>query len=48
VKKEKGGGKALNLKLNMELSKIKQPRKRKEVNQAGVFIGNSSSGLFKE
>jgi hypothetical protein len=31
VKKEKGGGKALNLKLNMELSKIKQPPDRKEV-----------------
>jgi hypothetical protein len=29
VKKEKGGGKAPNLKLKMELSKIKQPQNHK-------------------
>ncbi len=36
MKKEKGGGKALNLKLNMELSKIKQPQLRREVANWGV------------
>jgi hypothetical protein len=36
VKKEKGGGKALNLKLNMELSKIKQPQTLWEVKMGSL------------